>query len=498
MAGGSRPQTSEAVRRFDSIEGMSAFADVVGDGLLVVDSRQKIVVFNEGAERVFGYSRGEVLGESLGLLLPDRFRTAHAGEVSQFRSRGMGHRVSASGRSRVVGRRKDGEEFPAEITLTALEVAGEVMGSAVVRDVSSRVETERALAESEERFRVVFESSPVAMALGDTEGVCIAANLALADRTGYRVEDLVGMPMADLVVPEDLSIMVEGINRLLSGDDPAVRMELRQRDASGDTGVVDLSLALVVDGEGQPQYVIGQSLDISDRVEAQSALEEMLRSKDELIASVSHELRTPLTALVGFARLLRDDESATTPLERREMIEAIAAQSADLTNIVEDLLVAAKAETEALTVVHVPVDLKAQAAQVLETWNQSEVDHISVVGPALVGVGDPARVRQILRNLVANALRYGGEQVVVRTSGDETTVRIAVGDNGPPIEESDLERIFLPYQRAHETVGVTASIGFGLYVSRQLAQLMNGDLTYRRQEDENRFELTLPRSTDLG
>jgi two-component system sensor histidine kinase KdpD len=142
------------------------------------------------------------------------------------------------------------------------------------------------------------------------------------------------------------------------------------------------------------------------------------------------------------------------------------------------------------------VDLSAQASQVLEAWGRYEVDHIAMVGPPVFGVGDPARVRQILRNLVSNALHYGGETVVIRMDGDETTARIGVADNGGPIPPAERERIFLPYQRAHETVGVTPSIGFGLAVSRQLAHLMEGDLAYRRDNDENVFELTLPRATD--
>jgi signal transduction histidine kinase len=255
-------------------------------------------------------------------------------------------------------------------------------------------------------------------------------------------------------------------------------------------------MSLVTNQEGEPRHLIGQSLDISDRVETQNRLEEMLRSKDELIASVSHELRTPLTALVGFSHILHNQASTLSTTERQDMIESIVRQSADLTNIVEDLVVAARAETDVLEVVHVPVDLSVQASQVLEAWGRSEVDHFTMVGPPVLGVGDPARVRQILRNLVSNAVHYGGETVVIRIDGDETTARIGIGDNGSPIPPAERERIFLPYQRAHETVGLTPSIGFGLAVSRQLAQLMEGDLTYRRDDDENVFELTLPRATD--
>jgi PAS domain S-box-containing protein len=488
-------QRALVARSFGSPGEFGALGDVVGDALIVVDSGQRIVVFNDAAERVFGYLRDEAMGEQLGMLLPDRFRGSHRQQVQTFRSNGVGHRVSGAGRARVAGRRKDGSEFPAEVTLSAVEVGGEVMGAAVIRDVSARVATERALAESEERFRVAFQLSPVAMALVNLEGTCMAANLALEEQTGYPRSVLEGTAMTDLIERDDLHILVENLNRILSGESSTERMELRQRGADGMSKFIDLTLALVLNEEGEPQYMIGQSLDITERVEAKTRLEEMLASKDELIASISHELRTPLTVLVGFADLLNDDASVLSPEERSEMVQSMVSESAELTNIVEDLLVAAKSQSGLLAVVHVPVDLRAQASQVLETWSRSEVDHIDLIGPAVVGVGDPARVRQILRNLVSNALRYGGDTVVIRLDADETAVRVGVGDDGAPISTDNAARIFEPYQRAHETVGVTASMGFGLAVCRHLAELMDGDLTYRRQGGLNLFELILPRAS---
>jgi PAS domain S-box-containing protein len=234
--------------------------------------------------------------------------------------------------------------------------------------------------------------------------------------------------------------------------------------------------------------------DITERVHAQKELEASLRSKDELIASISHELRTPLTSVVGFAQLLQDQTSGLSGEERAEMIRTIADEGADLTNIVEDLLTSAKAEAGTLTVVHIPVDLRAQAAQVLETWDQHQVGHIELTGSAVRAMGDPARVRQILRNLISNALKYGGNRIRINVNSDQTTTRIAVIDDGPGAPPDQQERIFESYQRAHHTPGLTASIGLGLTIARQLARLMDGDLTYRHQPDQTTFELTLPKT----
>jgi signal transduction histidine kinase len=224
-----------------------------------------------------------------------------------------------------------------------------------------------------------------------------------------------------------------------------------------------------------------------DATEAQ--LRESLRVKDELIASIFHEMRTPLTAVVGFAQLLQNEESGLSSTERTDLIQSIADEGLDLTNLVEDLLTAAKAESGTLTVVSVPVDLRANAAQVLETLNGDLP--IELAGPSVRVAGDPGRVRQILRNLISNAIRYGGERIRVVVV-DGQSPKIQVRDNGVGIPEEERERVFDPYQRASSAPELSASMGLGLTISRSLARLMGGELTYAHEDGESIFELILP------
>ena len=161
------------------------------------------------------------------------------------------------------------------------------------------------------------------------------------------------------------------------------------------------------------------------------------------------------------------------------MIDLAASEAFDVANIVEDLLVAARADIGTLHISRVPVDLRAQASQVLETWEQSLVSRIRLGGGGARAIGDPARVRQILRNLITNALRYGGEDIKVELTTIGPTTYIGVSDNGPGIPPEDQSKIFEAYQRAHTDPGQPGSVGLGLAVSRNLARLMDGDLTYR-------------------
>jgi signal transduction histidine kinase len=224
-------------------------------------------------------------------------------------------------------------------------------------------------------------------------------------------------------------------------------------------------------------------------------LRELTQAKDQFLASVGHELRTPLTSVLGFAELLRTDQIGISEEERRSMISSVADEATDLASIVDDLLVAARSELDLLVVTQVPVSTRAQVAQVLEITGRDSCGIIGIVGEPddpYRALGDPSRVRQILRNMITNACRYGGDQVEVRFSTTAAATTVVVADNGPGVSEEDSEQIFAPYYRAHSNESQPAALGIGLSVARQLALLMKGDLTYRRKDGWTLFELRLP------
>jgi signal transduction histidine kinase len=229
-----------------------------------------------------------------------------------------------------------------------------------------------------------------------------------------------------------------------------------------------------------------------ERETAREQLEQVIRSKNDFLASVSHELRTPLTAVMGFGQILHDEAGTLSEEERSELLETIVRQAADLTNIVNDLLVAARDDTGTLHITLVPVTLRAQASQALEAFEQEQVGHITLTGDFLRAVGDPHRVRQIIRNLISNALRYGGSDIRIAVESGADTANILVCDNGSPIPMQDRTRIFEQYERAHDAPAITESLGLGLAISRKLANRMGGDLTYRHDGRESIFELSLP------
>ncbi|HEX9763287.1 MAG TPA: CHASE domain-containing protein, partial [Acidimicrobiia bacterium] len=224
-------------------------------------------------------------------------------------------------------------------------------------------------------------------------------------------------------------------------------------------------------------------------------LRDLTRAKDQFLASVSHELRTPLTGVVGFAELLRDSEGLLGDGERSVMVESIAGEAADLAAIIDDLLVAARSELDLLTVTRESVSIRSLVCDVVRAFGPEVCDAVVVAeGPdeEWMVLGDPARIRQVLRNLVSNACRYGGSQIEVRSDLADGLVHLRVADDGEELPLDEWERIFEPYHRVHESQGQPAALGIGLNVSRHLARLMGGDLVYRHEAGWGVFEFTLP------
>jgi signal transduction histidine kinase len=231
------------------------------------------------------------------------------------------------------------------------------------------------------------------------------------------------------------------------------------------------------------------------RRQTMQRLRALIKSKDEFVASVSHEVRTPLTAVVGLAEELRVNRAEFREAETDEFISLIADQSREVANIIEDLLVAARADTGTLDINVGLVDLRdLMGAELVgggftESLHQGSLTIEMLEAPAW---GDATRVRQIIRNLLTNALRYGGDRVRVSSGVSGGIARIGVADTGSGVPVQDRDRIFEPYQRAHDRPTQPGSVGLGLTVARQLARLMGGDLTYRYDGVESIFELSLP------
>jgi signal transduction histidine kinase len=223
-------------------------------------------------------------------------------------------------------------------------------------------------------------------------------------------------------------------------------------------------------------------------------MQDLVDVKNRFLASVSHEIRTPLTAILGFARVL-DEDPALGVEDRGAMVSSIVELSQEMADMIEDLLVVARADMGQIEVTRAVFDVFEQIEQTLATGGSFTADVIvgseSGQSPA---IGDSARFRQIVRNLLTNAERYGGDLVRVEVTRRGDRVLVEVTDDGPGLPAAEWERIFEPYHRVHDQPGQPGSVGIGLSISRQLAEMMGGTLRYEYRSGLSRFILSLEAS----
>ncbi|HLF59696.1 MAG TPA: tetratricopeptide repeat-containing sensor histidine kinase [Acidimicrobiia bacterium] len=221
-----------------------------------------------------------------------------------------------------------------------------------------------------------------------------------------------------------------------------------------------------------------------------SELEVLDNDKRDFLASVSHELRTPLAAVLGFATELTESWDGFEPAEARALVRLIATQAADISSIVDDLLTVTRLEAGTMSIFPTEVSLPQDLADTLESAGRNASRVIGWEGDLNVWA-DRTRLTQIMRNLITNAIRYGGEQVRVVVGVSGSTGVIEVRDSGGPIPESRVATMFDPFDHEDNGGHTPNSVGLGLAVARSLGRVMDGDLTYD-YDGESVFRLVLP------
>ena len=217
--------------------------------------------------------------------------------------------------------------------------------------------------------------------------------------------------------------------------------------------------------------------------------------KNEFVSMVSHELRTPLTSIAGFTDALRESWASLSDREIEEFLVIMRRETGHLRDLVEDILVIPRLETGHLRMDAEELNLRKESFDIADLVFQDSTMEFDIAIPGALTVhADPVRLRQVLRNLLENALKYGGDQVLVDGNADGDFFRMVVTDNGPGVPESDKERIFDHFEQLTKGDSrVSQGVGLGLPIARKLVRAMGGDLWYEaRFPTGSRFAFTLP------
>jgi PAS domain S-box-containing protein len=263
-----RKQGEEEVRAAE--ERFRAVTSSTRDGIVSSDGSGRIIFWNAGAEKIFGYTAAEMNGRPLTDLMPERYRDAHRAGIARFLATGEGRVMGST--VEVEGVRADGTEFPVELSLGSWSQNGQTYFSGVVRDLSDRVRARRALREAEERFAGAFEGAAVGLMLAAPDGTVLRANRALCELTGWPEEELTGRRFEELLHPEERGADAAVIDAILNGRTQRLAAERRFLVANGATRFVRINLSLIRSPDGAPLHFVGQIEDVTERRQMIEAL----------------------------------------------------------------------------------------------------------------------------------------------------------------------------------------------------------------------------------
>ncbi|MEO7039141.1 MAG: PAS domain S-box protein [Candidatus Elarobacter sp.] len=452
--------------------------------IVVADADGRIASLNEQAARLFGYEREDLLGESVERLVPRQLRGAHADLRAAYLT-SPGTRAMGAGRD-LFGLRKNGTEVPIEIGLNPISTPEGNFTLAVIADITER-------RSAEEHLRLIVEGAPNANIVVDHTGKITLVNAQTERLFGYDRGDLLGAPV-DKLVPE-LFRVGHGALRAGYNASPSPRPMGAGRDLYGlrkDGTEVPVEIGLSPIRTPKGEFVLASVVDITERKNAGELRGQRDRAldashlKSQFVATMSHELRTPLNAIIATAELL-----STSALDERQraFVETIDESAEALLSIISSILDFSKIEAGKLDLEARSFDLESLvegAATVLARQvRQKDLALHVYVDPSIPTVvrGDAHRLRQILLNLIANAVKFTADgRIIVRaipveTSSRRATVRFEVEDTGVGIDPEVVPKLFEPFVQADSSSSRQfGGTGLGLSICKRLVELMQGEI----------------------
>jgi PAS domain S-box-containing protein len=470
------------------------------DAIVATDGRGNITRVNAVVEKQFGYDRGELLGKSVEMLVPERLRDAHTkqreGYLEEPRRRPMGRGLD------LFGKRKDGSEFPVDVMLSPVETAGSRLVLSVVRDITERKQAQEAFERLSKQNELILNSAGEGIFRIDAEGRTTFVNPSAAGMVRWKPEEMIGKAHHALLhhtkadgtpyPAEECPINAP----LRDGQIHRADSEIFWRK-DGTRFPIEFASAPIRE-HGKIEGAVILFSDITKRKEAEQQILSALQMKSDFVSFATHQLRTPLTGIKWLLELVAQAELQ----EETRSLVGDARMSADrLIRLVNDLLDASKLEAGKLAIVPQETDLRELTLSVLkdlEPQIQLQGDELSLHGDAKVPLVrvDPQLFRQVILNLISNAIKYTPPKgkIDIEVAGHNGHVRWTIRDNGIGIPKSSQARLFEKFFRAENAYKMeTEGTGLGLYIVQMVVESSHGRLWCESEEGSgSTFAFELP------
>ena len=473
---------SEAVRR--------TITEAALDCIVTIDARSRIVEFNPAAEATFGYTRDEVLQQRMeDCIIPPELRSAHAAGMQSCLQGGAPRVLNRLIEIRAM--RKDGEIFPVELTILPVEYGGAPCFTAYLRDISARKAAEASVASSETKLRSVLDNLSALVFETDADMRWTYLNPTWTQLNDLPVEQALGHSALIWLSRAERRRIRTLAATLAAGKTTTLRTDIRATAPNGEPMWLDTVIRALHADDGSLTGFAGSASDITMRKELERSMrdanaiaEQASRTKSDFLSNISHEIRTPMNAIIGMTDLALENVAD----EAQHKYLAMVKQSADtLLNIINDILDFSKIESGKLDFERIGFGLRDCVALAHDTLRVAAerrgltlTYHVDAMVPDQL-VGDPHRLRQVLINLISNALKFTEQgHITVHVALAESRVgeallQISVEDTGIGIADDKQQVIFEAFSQADTTsTRRYGGTGLGLAICTQLVRGMGG------------------------
>jgi len=459
------------------------------DGLIIINEKQHILLFNAAAARLFQRSEQDTLGKPIEELIPERFRDAHKQHIEDFAlhsttSRRMGDLGT------VIGLRSNGEEFPVEAAISKIETDGKKWLTVILRDVTERMRMEQQLKDSEEQFQTFMNHCPALAWMKDQEGRYVYVNKTF--------EEILQLPLAACAGKTDNDIWPQSVARQLQEHDLAVLsqgkpIELHEQVPTPDNELKDwLVFKFPLIKQNTNRYVGGFAVDMTQRNQLEKQLRQTERVAElgSLTSGLAHEIGTPMNVILGRAELLlRKAPDETT----QKGLQIIVSQVERVTKLINQLLSFARKRPGERRPIDLPVVIKDVLDVVQERQKKQHIQvetHWDLHTPKIIA--DPDQMHQVLLNLVMNAFQAmpKGGRLSIELQGRTSNIELTISDTGCGISKENLPKLFEPFYTTKE---VGEGTGLGLSVVQGIIKEHHGSIAVDSQPGQGTtFRLLIP------
>lgn len=477
--------TLVAIERDNALR--NAVIDAALDCIIMMDQAGLIVEFNPAAEQVFGYTRAEAVGAQLAdLIIPANLRDAHHNGLKHYLS--TGEHAVLNQRIEVPATNKAGDELLVELAISPVEFGGTKFFSAYLRDITQARAAQDELRASEERFQSLFELSPDAIVVINGKGDLLDANTLACELAGYPKEEMLKRPAMDFVPAESLAAALAGMAS--AGNGETVRVQMDFVNAQQERVPTELLGRKIESEDGALYY--GVIRDISDRLareqqlrQSKEAAEQANSAKSDFLANMSHEMRTPLNGVIGSLSLVEDDGISA---ESAGLIKTAERSAETLLTLIDDLLDLSRIEAGEIDLEYSVFDPSELSTLVSEVFRPlAEKKGITLSTEVKSGghsiKSDVGKVRQVLLNLVGNAIKFTQRgEVAVSIEYDREApnkrLTLSVRDTGIGISKKDQAVLFDRFKQADSSRSKShGGAGLGLAICQELASIMDGTIS---------------------